>query len=385
MRLKNSIKIFLQILFWGLILVTPLYTMSNDDGGVTDYKPYISYLIRMGILVILFYLNYLYLIDKFLFSKRFVLYIGINAILVVVLMALQTIAMRNLFTPDPANMQRPRMEMPIPEFGTPQPGMPQGKKVMPFPKNEEFRPRPDGFIYMRLISDYLLIILIIGISVALKATYRWYRDSINLESIKSSQLEADLRNLRTQLNPHFLFNTLNNIYSLIVIDSEKAQESVHRLSGMLRYVLYENEQFVPMDKELYFTQNYIDLMKLRLSQNVKLDVEINDNGSTDTIASLMFMTLIENAFKHGIKNGAESFIDIKIDVEAGKNVVCTVENSLAENTVDMESKNSGIGLVNLSKRLDLIYPNKHEFITEKKEDRFRAMLRIELDDKKQIE
>lgn len=384
MKLKNSIKIFLQILLWGLVLLAPLYSMSNNSSGIVDYKPYFSYLVRMGILAILFYVNYLYLIDKFLFNKKFVSYIGINILLIVLVVILQTTAIRTLFASSPMEARKGPIEMRHPRFNPPGPPPIGGQFDKPFPMDENFRPRPDSFIFMRIISDYLLIILIIGISVALKTTYRWYRDSINLESIKSTQLEADLQNLRTQLNPHFLFNTLNNIYSLIAIDSDKAQDSVHRLSGLLRYVLYENEKFVPMDRELIFTQNYIDLMKLRLSPNFKVNVMIEGNSSTDPIASLMFMTLIENAFKHGIKNGSESFIDIKILVESGKGVLCTVENSMIENHSDMESQNSGIGLANLSKRLELLYPDKHEFIAEQRDNKFVALLRIDFDNNKKL-
>jgi len=238
-------------------------------------------------------------------------------------------------------------------------------------------PKPPMF--MRIISDYLLIIFVIGLSVAIKMTGRWYHDSINFEKIKAVQYEADLRNLRSQLNPHFLFNTLNNIYSLIAIDKDKAQDSVHRLSNLLRYILYDNdEKFVPVDKELEFTQNYIDLMKLRLRPNVKLNVLIDDKKDTkDLVASLMFMTLIENAFKHGVNNNEDSFIDIKILVEEGKGVLCTVENSLSGAIRDDKEKHSGIGLVNLSKRLELLYPKKHEFSVEKRDNSFFALLRID--------
>lgn len=211
---------------------------------------------------------------------------------------------------------------------------------------------------------------------------QWHRDSVNFEKMKNIQLEADLRNLRSQLNPHFLFNTLNNIYSLIAIDQNKAQESVHRLSGLLRYILYENDiQFVPIEKELEFTQNYIDLMSLRMSKNVGLSVSINNTGSQDPIASLMFITLIENAFKHGINSKDDCFIDIRIFVELGKGVLCTVENSLLNTVFKLEPKNSGIGLTNLTKRLNLLYPHKHQFIAEKREDRFFALLRINFENK----
>lgn len=237
-------------------------------------------------------------------------------------------------------------------------------------------PRPP--YEMKILSDYGLIILAIGMSVALKVTMRWHKDSMNLEAVKAAQLEADLKNLRSQLNPHFLFNTLNNIYSLIAIDPHKAQDSVHGLSKLLRYMLYENDQkFVPLYKELEFTENYIDLMRLRLSPNVKLNVMIKNKESNIPIASLLFMTLIENAFKHGIRNGSDSFIDIKIFVDDKKGILCTVENSLSDTEDQIESNNSGIGLTNLRKRLELLYPNKHQLLIERKDDRFFVLLSID--------
>lgn len=245
-------------------------------------------------------------------------------------------------------------------------------------------PRPPR--EMRLLSDYVLTILAVGMSVAVKATLRWHKDSINLETVKAAQLEADLKNLRSQLNPHFLFNTLNNIYSLIATDTHKAQESVHRLSHLLRYILYENDrQFVPISKELEFTRNYIDLMRLRLSPNVKLDVLIKNENCNKPIAPLLIITIIENAFKHGINNGTESFIDIKIFVDEDKGVLCTVENSLGETKNDMEAKNSGIGLTNLRKRLELLYPQRYELTVSRKEDRFSVLLCVNFDDDKETE
>lgn len=200
---------------------------------------------------------------------------------------------------------------------------------------------------------------------------------MNMEKMRSEQLEADLKNLQSQLNPHFLFNTLNNIYALIAIDSKKAQESVHRLSNLLRYVLYENDMlFVPIEKDIKFTENYIDLMRLRTVPNTDISILIKCENSTDKIAPLMFMTLIENAFKHGMNSTEHSFIDIKILVENGKGVMCSIENSIGEKD-NMESNRTGIGLANLTKRLKLLYPNNHEFVIEKKNDRFSAFLRVD--------
>ncbi len=357
LRMKNIIKIFPHIIIWTIVLVVPIYFISRE--GTFDYKPYFNYIFRIGIFIVLFYANYLYLIDKFLFTKRFVLYISINIILVALLALLQNWVSGMLMPPMPEMQPGIRTDM-------------QGR-----PMRMDGR-RPAGPHFMKYIIDYMSIIFVIGLSVAIKTTTRWYRDSINFEKVKSVQLEADLRNLRSQLNPHFLFNTLNNIYSLIAIDQDRAQNAVHRLSNLLRYVMYDNDQkFVPMDKELEFTKNYIDLMKLRLSSSVKINITIDDAGSKDLIASLMFITLIENAFKHGINNGENSFIDITILVDPGKGVLCTVENSLVEKEENMEARNSGIGLANLSKRLELLYPDKYEFTVEKRTNSFFTLLRID--------
>lgn len=349
LNIKNRIPLLIHILFCIIILTIPLLVMSSN--GITQDVHYIGYVIRTGIILIVFYINYLILIDRFLFRKQFLVYFIINLVLIVGVTFLQD----QLFT--------------FMREVTPRPAMP---KMGGGPPPE-----------MRILGDYSVLILAIGMSVALKVTRRWYNDSINLEALKASQFEADLNSLRSQLNPHFLFNTLNNIYSLIAIDANKAQESVLRLSNLLRYVLYDNEhRLVPLDKELAFTQNYIDLMKLRLSNNVKLNVMIKNEGCDKEIASLLFITLIENAFKHGINNGVESFIDISIYVDNIRGVLCTVENSLGDTNEQFDSKGSGIGLSNLEQRLSLIYPNNHELRIERRTASFFVLLSISFENNK---
>ena len=353
---KNYLAVLIHIFFCVFILCIPVFSHLNSSNSY-DMKFYSIYLVRTLIMMIVFYANYLFLIDRFLFRKQILYYILLNVGLVVVLGLIQLVALDYMMPPGKM-------------FEAMQAVQQQGGAM------QRDKPGPHDGFDMRKWMDIMFIILIIGLSVALKVTSRWYKDSMNLETMKSSQLEADLRNLRNQLNPHFLFNTLNNIYSLISIDSDKAQEAVLRLSNLLRYVLYEeDEKFVPIDKELEFTRNYIDLMKLRLTSRVKLTVDIKNDNSNDEIASLLFMTLIENAFKHGVNSNKDSFININILVEKGKGVICTVENSLSE--VDtLESKNQGIGINNMSQRLDLLYPGKHEFITECRENSFYALIRI---------
>ena len=349
----------MHIVFCVMILLIPLFAMAT--GKDWDSRFYINYLLRVGCLILVFYANYLYLIDNFLFKRKFFIYFSSNILIAIGMVLLHNVLSEIVWVAGEATVSV---------------------------KQHIYadRPKPPP-IEFRMIGDFSSMVLFIGMSVALKATTRWYKDSINLEAIKASQLEADLRNLRSQLNPHFLFNTLNNIYSLVVTDTQKAQESIYRLSNLLRFVLYDNnDKFIPVDKELEFTQNYIDLMKLRLSQNINFNVLIKGGDCKDKVASLMFITLIENAFKHGISSKKESFIDVKIYVEKSKGILCTVENSIDKEENNMETENAGIGLVNLRKRLKLLYPNRHQFEVNSQENRFSVLLRIDFaDSEKSIE
>lgn len=342
----------IHIAFCAMILLIPIIVMSANKDW--NFRFYTNYLLRVGSLILVFYVNYFYLIEKILFKRKLVVYFSINILIAVMMVLLYRIFAEMIFMPE---------------------------KIIPSPRQylDSNRPMPPP-VELRIIGDFAVIVFTVGMSVALKVTTRWYKDSINMETIKASQLEADLRNLRSQLNPHFLFNTLNNIYSLVATDTQKAQESIHRLSGLLRFVLYENnDKFVQVDKELEFTQNYIDLMKLRLGKDFKLNVHIKNDGCKNKVASLMFITLIENAFKHGISNKKESFIDINITV-GHKGILCTVENSIDKEKNDMEASNSGIGLVNLQERLKLIYPNRHQFETKSENGVFSVSLRIDFED-----
>ena len=173
--------------------------------------------------------------------------------------------------------------------------------------------------------------------------------------------EAELANLRSQLNPHFLLNTLNNIYALITIQPEKAQCAVHELSKMLRHLLYDNQQdFVPLQKEVAFIQNYIELMKIRVNQHVSIQTDINiDDKSTTRIAPLIFISLIENAFKHGISPSQHSYIHIKISDE-NDCILCEIRNSCHPKT-NNDKSGSGIGLEQVNKRLELAYSGHYQW------------------------
>ena len=188
------------------------------------------------------------------------------------------------------------------------------------------------------------------------------------QEAETARAEAELSNLRNQMNPHFLLNTLNNIYALIAFDQEKAQEAVGELSRLLRHVLYENQQdFVPLYKEADFMRNYIELMKIRVTDNVKIDTNINIQPNDSTpVAPLIFISLLENAFKHGISPQGAGNIRIDLNQVNG-DITCEIHNTCYPKR-ENDKSGSGIGLEQVSRRLELMYPDRYTWEKGKTED-----------------
>ncbi len=179
------------------------------------------------------------------------------------------------------------------------------------------------------------------------------------QELEKENLETKLDFLKYQLSPHFFMNTLNNIHSLVDISSEKAKDSIIKLSKLMRYLLYDSaEGKTSMQKEIDFMKNYIELMKLRFSEKVKLDVSLPENTGNIKIPPLLFISFLENAFKHGISYQEESFIIIHLKVSDNK-VYFYIKNS---NHRKNNHNEKGIGLDNIKKRLYLLYQNSYELI-----------------------
>lgn len=232
-------------------------------------------------------------------------------------------------------------------------------------------------IFVYFLRDIFTVIMFTILAVAVRMTIEWYKTEQEKVQIEAVASQAELQNLKNQLNPHFLFNTLNNIYSLISIDKDKAQNAVIGLSKILRYVLYDNNQDkVTLDKELSFTRNYIELMSLRLTDKVGLRVNIPEHANSQIIAPLLFITLIENAFKHGVSQTESSFIDIDIEVH-DSTVKCIVKNSFFPKR-ENDYSGSGIGITNLKRRLTLLYPKKHEYDISLLDNIYISTLTIQL-------
>ena len=180
--------------------------------------------------------------------------------------------------------------------------------------------------------------------------------------IKNENLENELKLLKSQINPHFLFNSLNNIYALSAIDTEKTQKSISYLSEMLRYVLYECEQkMVSIDREIVYIQNYIKLFSMKSSKKLPIRFDIESDDNTTLVAPMIFLPYVENAFKHSNLGGSkDAFITINlVNYSNSDEVYFSVENSKPQGKIQKDDV-GGIGLRNVKKRLTILYPGKHK-------------------------
>lgn len=224
---------------------------------------------------------------------------------------------------------------------------------------------------------FLLGFLIIGFNSGMKIFIRWLDEQEKQSEKERQYLSAELAVLKQQVSPHFLMNTLNNIHALIDFDSEKAKDSIIKLSRLMRYMLYEsNTEQVPIKKEIDFIESYIELMRLRYDES-KLSIRLSYPAfATDVyVPTLLFLPVIENAFKHGIDASGKSFVDIQFKMEAS-NLLFQIENGNFPVKKRRPQEASGIGLKNIKRRLDLIYPNNYSLDVSSSEEIFSVTLSI---------
>jgi two-component system LytT family sensor kinase len=217
--------------------------------------------------------------------------------------------------------------------------------------------------------------IITALALSVKAIEQWHTTEQRMIKAESEKVSAELSFLKAQINPHFLFNTLNNIYMLSVMNSENTSESIMKLSNIMRYVTDDVMQdFVPLSNELKCISDYIDLQKLRLGKQTTLDFKISGEVKNQLVAPLIMMSFIENTFKYGISKKEKSIISIHISVEEGK-VAFVTENSIFTGRV---AERSGIGIANTKQRLQLLYPEKHSLVITDTGGKFRVNLTLNI-------
>jgi len=335
------------------------------------------------IYILLFYLNYSLLIPKFLFMKKYVLF-GVSLMFALSINLYfkrvidnhffeQRFLKENGLFMDKASSDR--MEFPPNEMNAkPADRMSAAMKgATPINPPRIWRFSLDRF-FMPGLSQLLLIILA---SISLRFVKKWQDDEKIKAEIEKEKISTELLFLKQQINPHFLFNAINSIYSLSISQMPETADAIIKLSSILRYMLYETDKkFVSLNSEIQVINNYIELQKLRLTDKVKLQYVVEGIISEYQIVPLLLLPLIENAFKHGIDNANNSFIGIMIEVKAGELYLTIINTIVPRNT---SAEGSGIGIKNIIRRLELLYPDAYSFESSTDSNVFKVNLKLKLE------
>ncbi|WP_405396970.1 sensor histidine kinase [Maribacter sp. Asnod2-G09] len=341
---KNKKIVIAQHLIIWLVLFSMPFVLSYGQDLDTN-RLIAHFLIPMLFYAVIFYLNFFVLIDRFLFTKKTLIFIIVNLVLIGFFILLKEFIEDNYFS-ELINNRPPNANREGPPFKL--------------------------FIYVQMLSYAAPVLL----SIAIKSTKKWVKTEAERKEADNFKLQTELQHLRYQLQPHFFFNSLNNIYSLVDISPDKAKSTIHSLGKLMRYLLYEtNTELVTLSKEIEFMRKYIELMKLRLTDKTEVESSFPVSDSQIKISPLLFISLIENAFKHGVSASTKSMISIDMGIKGNK-VDFTIENHNFPKQ-DSDKSGSGIGLPNLEKRLHLLYPNKHSFKKELRDGVYKVNLQIE--------
>ncbi|HSO86432.1 MAG TPA: histidine kinase [Draconibacterium sp.] len=353
---SRSLPIIMHSLAWLLLIILPQFII-NRYWGSNNFIAWGFYL-GAALYGIIFYINYLWLVPRFYFRERKTVYF-IAAFTVIVVLYFLFIVVNQNFLHDPERDKQ--ISEAFEKLAK--------DKVFPRPPMKQLQ-----LYYFALIS-----IIVTGFAIGLRVIEKHSESEKRQKELEKEKLNSELAFLKNQVSPHFFFNTLNNIYSLIEINTTDAQDAVMKLSRLMRYLLYESEHGkTELSHEINFMNHYIDLMRLRLSPKVELKIDLPADNSGLKIPPLLFIPFIENAFKHGISYREKSFIFISMNLDENK-IRFSCRNSVAQqNGKPMEENHSGIGLENVKKRLDLLFPGKHDLQILKTENEFSVELMIEV-------
>lgn len=374
--------VIIHISVWLLFLQLPLlFFPVRVDDKTFWYREFLSKLIPIG----LFYLNYYYFLPRFFEKKRFRTYFIWVFVSLLVILCTDILMREKIFhtfqqvvvspgngnafvrnsTGNPSNTFFFRGDSASKNFPPPPFPFPE-KKLWGIPVRVIF------FAINRTVSLAIFLLLVGGM---IRLAYSFIKSQNEKKTLENLNLNAEVNFLKSQINPHFLFNTLNSIYSQAHNKSEHTEYSILKLSELLRYVLYESgEEKVSLEKDIQYINNYIDLQRIRLSSKVSLNYEVNGKLEGNRIAPLMLMSFIENAFKHGISYTQSSVINIEISVFE-KTLTLKVSNPLVKNDTFTQG---GLGLKNVTRRLELLYPGKHTLDISHNDSLYIVNLKLDL-------
>lgn len=337
---KRQIETAIHLLIWVVMFYIPVAISSGTGAGIREIA--LSFWLQLVFMAIIFYCNYLLFVERFLFKhKRWLLFIVVNLCLLFLLYWIK----HEIFT---SLLERP---------------------------SGDHRGPPVVFIWY---SDFLIYLIPIVFSIAIKSGRRLTNLEVYRTEAENAKLQAELQTLKFQLQPHFFFNALNNIYSLIETDPDKARNSIHSLSRLMRHLLRTSDlSAISLKEEIDFLNKYIALMQVRLTDSAHVITDFPAHIPEIQIAPLLFISIVENAFKHGVSANQPCDIYFGLQITNDNKITFSSRNHNFSKSKD-DFSGSGIGLDNLKKRLAILYPGRHQFATHIVDGQFEVVLEIDL-------
>ena len=352
---KSKLSILLHLSAWFVFFILP-QILSSYYWEYQSYFAWVFYL-NAAIYILIFYINYFWLVPKFYFNEKktpyfflsIILIIGFYFVLIYIPQIVHNHTHNRIFGENFNNFR------------------------------EENNVLRNPFQLIQIYQYAITSFVVTGFSFGLRVFEKHSASEKRQKELEKEKLNSELAFLKNQVSPHFFFNTLNNIYSLIEVNTNDAREAVMKLSKLMRYLLYESESGkTQLRHEIKFMEHYIDLMRLRLSPKVELNFQFPEKDNNLKVPPLLFIPFIENAFKHGISYREKSFIYIILKLE-GQKMFFSCKNTIGKQLdKEINGNHSGIGLENVKKRLKLLFPETHILSIESSKTEFNVNLEIDL-------
>jgi hypothetical protein len=349
MKFNTSLmRVIYHLTGWILLYLLPPLVLQTEIKLPSNFGDYMFWAIVIGC----FYINYLWLIPRYLSKRRFAAYFLFIFLMLVFNYSANEIYIRQVHHREDS-----------------------GRSTEERRENEEPRRKKPRF---RGYNAALFCFAVLALGTSVRVTESWYENEKQKKEMENQKLGAELSLLKSQINPHFFFNTLNSIYSLAIIKSNKTPEAIIKLSEIMRYIIYDTERKrVPLSKEVEYIANYIELQRLRLTKEIQIVFNTELSQEESVIEPLLLLPFIENAFKHGIdiEKGGRILISI---VQSGNILQLHVENPLIEESVFPQNGSSGVGMNNTMKRLNLLYQDNYTLTAGPVEDNYVIDLVLKL-------
>jgi hypothetical protein len=347
---SRKIEFLIYFMVWTFVFSVPYFSERNS-GQINWHEVTKNWAHVFGYLI-LFLVNVYILVPRLLLKKKYRYYFVSISALIIVIVAINI----------------------LPPGSAPQSGSETGASngLRPQALNAPMQKPP----IMAFADNFIICILLVGAGTPIKLMSKWLSEESLRKDAEKEQLKTNLALLRHQVSPHFFMNTLNNIHSLIEMDSEKAQDAVERLSTLMRYLLYDSAQnTIELKKEIEFINSFVSLMQLRHSDEVEVTVLIPEQIPDIKIPPMLFISLLENAFKHGVSYPKKSYIYFEIQIHENT-LGCIIKNSKHKTVANKYNEYSGIGLENIKKSLNLLYDQDYKLDISDKENEFEVNLTI---------